>query len=382
MPLNKPIPKPEPILKRIKVNGFKSIVEIDLLIKKNNILIGANGAGKSNLISLFTFLNNLAQGKLKPFVADEGGADSFFHFGSKITNYITIDFELGSQKGTRNGYHVQFSHGDDDSLYFEKEYCTINTSSKLWELNPENGESGLVRNQSQQRRVQMFTLKYLQQCKVFHFHETGKNAKFKLPCKITDGDCYLERDAGNLALFLYRLKTSEKNDYRHSYKQIVFAIQSVAPFFEDFYLEPSSKNGGEEIILRWKQIKHDTPLSANTLSDGTARFICLATLILQPASLRPGTIILDEPELGLHPAALFVLADCVLSSSDDTQFICSTQSVTFANYFPPEDFILADFEEGVSSFRRLERERLARWLENYGMGDIWSKNLIGGRPAW
>ncbi|MBZ0108049.1 MAG: AAA family ATPase [Candidatus Scalindua rubra] len=110
--------------------------------------------------------------------------------------------------------------------------------------------------------------------------------------------------------------------------------------------------------------------------------MCLATLFLQPVSRRPDTIILDEPELGLHPAALNVLADIIRATAKETQVICSTQSVAFANLFEPEDFIVVDAEDGVSNFRRLEREPLEHWLEDYGMGDIWSKNLIGGRPAW
>ncbi len=118
------------------------------------------------------------------------------------------------------------------------------------------------------------------------------------------------------------------------------------------------------------------------LSDGTARFICLATLFLQPESLRPDTIILDEPELGLHPAALDVLAEIVHVTTKETQVICSTQSVAFANLFMPKDFIVVDAENGVSRFQRLEEKRLVEWLQDYGMGDIWAKKLIGVRPAW
>ncbi len=181
---------------------------------------------------------------------------------------------------------------------------------------------------------------------------------------------------------MYRLKTSKLQGHKQSYQQIVSAIQTVAPFFHDFYLEPTGEDGDENILLRWVHTEHDTPFSANVLSDGTARFICLATLFLQPACDRPDTIILDEPELGLHPAALAALADIIRVTARETQVICSTQSVEFSNFFAPEDFIVVDAKEGVSTFRRLEKELLEHWLEEYGMGDIWVKNLIGGRPAW
>ena len=134
--------------------------------------------------------------------------------------------------------------------------------------------------------------------------------------------------------------------------------------------------------MRWMHRQHEAPFSANVLSDGTARFICLATLFLQPRSCRPDTIILDEPELGLHPAALNVLADIIHATAGETQVICSTQSATFANFFAPEEFIVADAKDGVSRLRRLEQRELEPWLKEYGVGDIWDKNLIGGRPAW
>jgi len=365
-------------LKHIKVEGFKSIAKLDLPMENINILIGANGAGKTNLISLFTFLGHLSQGRLRNYVATEGGGERFFHFGTRHTSKIIFDLKVG-----KNGYHVEFaSNLDDDSLVFNKEYCTINTSSRLWKLYPKKGESGFVSGeQADSDSVKKYTREFLEKCRVYHFHDTSNQARFKKTNKLVNY-YYLEKDAANIAPFLYYLKTSKLESYRQSYQQIVSAVQSVAPFFHDFYLEPSGEKGDENIILRWTHIKHDAPFSANILSDGTARFLCLATLFLQPASRRPDTIILDEPELGLHPAALDVLGDIIQVTAKETQVICSTQSVAFANIFAPECFIVVDAKDGVSNLRRLEKEPLKDWLKEYGMGDIWAKNLIGGRPAW
>ncbi len=365
-------------LKRIKLEGFKSIVKLDMPMENINILIGANGAGKTNLISLFTFLGNLSHGKLRNYVEAEGGAERFFHFGSRHTSQILIDIKVGS-----NGYHVEFSpNHDDDSLVFDREFCTFSQSSRTFSLYPKKGESGFVSGEkAESYYVKKYTREYLEKCRVHHFHDTSSQASFKKTNKLVNY-YYLEKDAANLAPFLYHLKTSKIESYRQSYQQIVSAIRSVAPFFHDFYLEPVGEEGDQSIILRWTHSKHEAPFSANVLSDGTARFICLATLFLQPVSRRPDTIILDEPELGLHPAALDVLADIIRATSRETQVICSTQSVAFANLFAPEDFIVVDSKDGVSEFRRLEKEPLEDWLQEYGMGDIWSKNLIGGRPAW
>lgn len=366
-------------LKRIRVEGFKSIKELDLPMKDINILIGANGAGKTNLVSLFTFLGRLSQGKLQQYIKIEGGAERFFHFGARNTERIKLGLEIGN-----NEYNVEFLPDlDNDSLSFDIESCrrVRPSGGTHWHLRSRRGESGFATEDLMDQPVKYFTKKYLDQCRVYHFHDTSGQAGFKKRSSL-DNYYYLEEDAANIAPFLYNLKTDRDDDSRQSYRQIVCAIQSVAPFFHDFYLEPAGKLGDENILLRWMHTDHLSPFSANVLSDGTARFACLATLLLQPESRRPSTIILDEPELGLHPAALCVLADIIRSISVETQVICSTQSVVFANFFSPEDFIVTELKNGVSVFERLEREQVERWLDEYGMGDIWSKNLIGGRPEW
>ena len=229
--------------------------------------------------------------------------------------------------------------------------------------------------------MRKYTRSFLEECRVYHFHDTSPTAGFKQASDIEATD-YLYHNASNLSAFLYMLKTSNFEDFNNSYKDIVDAIKTVSPYFHDFYLEPRGEEGNKRILLKWLHRDIDEPFSANQLSDGTARFICMATLFLQPEMLRPKAIILDEPELGLHPAALEVLADIIKSVSKKNQIICSTQSVTFANQFNAEDFIVVDQDCGASTFKRVSEKELSVWLEDYSMGDIWTKNLIGGRPEW
>lgn len=365
-------------LKQIKVEGFKSIKKLDLEMKTINILIGANGSGKTNFISLFSFLRNLSEGKLQSYVEANGFASTFFHFSPKVTSRISIDLEVAA-----NGYHVTFEHGsNDDALVFSEEHCTYEGSYRDFTIKGVAGESGLLSgSESDSRFVRDYTRQYLQDCFVYHFHDTSNTASFKRATELS-ANSYLYPDAGNIAAFLYRLKNSKSKEFNQSYADIVRAVKSVAPFFHDFYLKPQGEEGDQKLLLKWTHRDHDEPFSANQLSDGTARFICMATLFLQPESLRPKTIILDEPELGLHPAALDILADIIKSVSSESQVICSTQSVALANNFKPEDFIVVDQNDGASNFRRLEAKKLESWLDDYGMGDIWSKNLIGGRPEW
>ncbi|MCA6127749.1 AAA family ATPase [Thalassolituus oleivorans] len=365
-------------LERISIQGFKSIKSLDLSMNPINILIGANGSGKSNFISIFTFLRNLSEGKLQNYVEKNGFANSFFHFGSRSTKEIVIDIDVGY-----NGYHVIFEHGDfSDNLIFKSEHCRIKSSSRNWTIKGNKGESGLLPGaEAASVGVRKYTRAYLEDCRVYHFHDTSPTAGFKQACDI-DATDYLYPNASNLSSFLYMLKTSEIDYFVDSYKDIVEAIKTVSPYFHDFYLEPKGEEGNKKILLKWLHRDIDEPFSANQLSDGTARFICMATLFLQPEILRPKSIALDEPELGLHPAALEVLADIIKSISKKNQVICSTQSVTFANQFNAEDFIVVDQVNGASTFKRVSEEELSIWLEDYSMGEIWTKNLIGGRPEW
>ncbi len=364
-------------LAHIKVEGFKSIKQLDLAMRSVNVLIGANGAGKSNFISIFTFLRYLSEGRLQHYVERHGFANTFFHFGTKQTAKIVFDLTVNI-----NGYHVEFKHGiNDDTLVFDHEYCTIEDSSRKFTIKGIRGESGLLPDgEADSIYVRNFTRDYLQQCKVYHFHDTGPAAGFKQAQPVCD-NTFLAMDARNIGPFLKRIQ----DESPQSYREIVKTVQVVAPFFRDFYLQPQGAEGSKKILLRWLHKHHDTPFSANQLSDGMARFICLTTLFLQPEHLRPETTIIDEPELGLHPVALEVLADMIkltAAKAAKNQVICSTQSIAFANHFEPEDCIVADQEKGVSVFRRLEREDLEDWLDEYGVGDLWDKNLVGGRPEW
>ncbi len=365
-------------LEHVAIKGFKSIKNVDLKMKPINILIGANGSGKSNFISLFTFLRNLSEGRLQNHVEKNGFANTFFHFGAKTTPNIEIELDVGY-----NGYHVELEHGaNDDVLVFKTEYCTIKSSSSHYIVKGSKGESGLLsESEADSPAVRNYTREYLKDCRVYHFHDTGPSADFKQAADINASD-YLYPNAKNIASFLYHLKTSPTKGFAKSYSDIVEAIKTVAPYFHDFYLEPRGSNGDEKVLLKWLHRDHEEPFSANQLSDGTARFICMATLFLQPQTLRPKSIVLDEPELGLHPAALEVLAELVKSASKENQVICSTQSVTFANQFEAKDFIVVDQQEGASTFKRVDEEELKDWLDEYSMGDIWTKNLIGGRPEW
>jgi predicted ATPase len=208
---------------------------------------------------------------------------------------------------------------------------------------------------------------------VYHFHDTSNTAAVKLPGGINDNR-YLRGDAGNLAAFLLKLRRTASGHY----ETIRDTVRMVAPFFADFILEPQSESP-DEVRLEWREQGSDYPFLPHQLSDGTLRFICLATVLLQPDL--PPTILIDEPELGLHPYAISVLGSLVRSAAQRTQLIVSTQSVPLVNQFQADDLLVVSRKGNETVFERLDPGRLASWLEDYSLGELWEKNVLGGRPA-
>ena len=222
------------------------------------------------------------------------------------------------------------------------------------------------------RGIAGYVVSAMQSWRIYHFHDTSPEAKVKQPCEVHDNRV-LKGDASNLAAFLYLLRAQ----YPDHYRNIVDAVRMVAPFLQDFILEPLALNQ-QMIRLEWKEKGSDHVFGPSALSDGTLRFACLATLLLQP--FLPSTVLLDEPELGLHPYAITLLAELLRSASTKTQVIASTQSTSLVNQFEPQDVLVVEREDGQSVFKRLDKGSMDEWLEDYGLGDLWEKNLLGGRP--
>ena len=334
-----------------------------------NILIGSNGSGKTNFISLFKMLQSLIDGELQLYISKHGGPNAFLFFGSKVTERVAAKFYFG-----KNGYQFALVPTADNRMMFEREAFYWDTCGEKpigsghfesnWELGCRNKIDDFVKPILQNQRW-----------RVYHFHDTSDTALVKQIHGINDNIDFAT-DARNLAAFLYRLKSTEKN----SYNQIIRTVQLAAPYFEDFILRPNPFKP-DSIQLEWKDKNSDVPFVGSQLSDGTLRFICLAVLLLQPQHLMPETILIDEPELGLHPYAVSLLASMIKKTSVEKQIIVSTQSVELLNEFEPNDVIVVDHKDRESVFSRLDEDRLKIWLEeDYALGDLWKRNILGGRP--
>ncbi|MFZ4544752.1 MAG: AAA family ATPase [Saprospiraceae bacterium] len=359
------------MINRIKIENFKSIRNLNLELSQINILIGANGAGKSNFINFFKFINNIFDKHLQYYVAEEGGANEIVHFDLKTSDSIVCEIEFDQ----RNIYYFKLEPNQFGNFFFSKEGTQVKgfQDGLNWDNLPIlNGtaESAL----SDEKDSWFTNMRYhTESLRIYHFQDTTKSAKIRQWCDVGD-DQYLREDAGNLASFLYWMNTAEPK----SFQKVEMAVRSVAPYFERFDLKPDRINA-DKIRLEWKEKGSDKYFNAKHLSDGTLRFMALATLLLQPNS--PAVIIIDEPELGLHPFAINKLAGLIHKASAQSQIIISTQSVNLIDNFEPEDIITVDRSENQSVFHRQNSEVLKDWLSEYSnISDLWNKNVIGGMP--
>ncbi|WP_367132194.1 AAA family ATPase [Saccharothrix sp. HUAS TT1] len=349
----------------IEVEGYTSIRSARVELGRLNVLIGANGAGKSNFTRVFELLGRLVESDLGYFVGLNGGASALLNAGGDRLR-IAIEAAPGE-------YEIELVPASEDRLITEREVLTPATSRPFEFSRGEReailpGAPGVL-----PRGDEMVGL--LRGCRVYHFHGTSQNAPVKQLVPTAD-NLSLRNDAGNLAAVLLALSDSDDRADQAAYRRIVGVTRQVAPFFRDFVLRPE-KN--DRLRLRWRQNGSDAVFSADQMSDGTLRFTCLATLLLHPEL--PALVVLDEPELGLHPHAVVQLAGLLRQASARGQVLVATQSVTLVNQFDLDDLIVVERVDGGSTFTRPDRERLGRWLEEYSLGELWEKNLIGGRPG-
>jgi predicted ATPase len=357
-------------IERISIQGFKSIKDMELSLYPLNILIGANGAGKSNFLQAFRLLKDVVEERLQLSVAQAGFADRILHFGNKSTRAIHFDIEFSGQYG----YYLVLITAAGDKLLIGEEIVKAPPPHESWLISGEAKESGLkafaLDNKSGDQLYQT-----IRQWRVYHFQDTGTSSAIKKAVEVRRGE-YLQEDGANLAAFLYSLR----NNHPKYYERIRRTVRMVLPFFHDFYLQPDSDNP-DIVIFRWQENRAKTKdqlFDADDMSDGALRFICLTTLLLQPDP--PCLMMIDEPELGLHPHAIGILSGMLTTVSTKSQVIVSTQSPGLVDQFDAEDIVVVDREGEASSFKRLKSDALKEWISEYTLSELWDKNVIGGIP--
>lgn len=362
-------------LDKLSISGFKSIRDLKNFELKNlNILIGANGSGKSNFVEIFRLLREMVRSNLGGYVLERGEADNFLHNGPKVTSSIEMSFEFGL-----NSYRFSLVPTIDGKLLVKREEQKYEKGSwKIIGFDSLESQLPVVKDEAgwlTRRGVGHYVYKAIINWVVYHFHDTSLTAGMRRSA-IMDDYAALRADASNIAPFLFALR----EDWQESYQDIRNALRLCIPFFDDFLLRPSTAGQEEKVKLTWTQKGSDFPMQPYHLSDGSIRFICLATALLQPNP--PSTIIIDEPELGLHPAAISLLAEMIKDAAKRTQIIVATQSPALIDNFAVEDIIVVKRHEGASDFQRLEEKDFSTWLEEYTLGELWTKNVIQGGVSY
>ena len=366
-------------LQKLTLKGFKTISGLeDFEPGPLTVLIGPNGAGKSNFISFFRLLawTLSSPGNLQMHVGELGGASALLYDGPARTREIEADVTLLTDAG-ENRYAFRLAYAAGDTLIYAEERYRFtglpapNVAAVWKNLDSGHRESKLINQPDPDDTTAKTILGLLRRITVYQFHNTSATARMRNKWDEQDNR-WLKEDAANIAPFLLRLRTRE-NRY---YQRIVETIRQILPFFADFELVPDYG----KLLLNWREKNSDRVFNASQAADGMLRVMALVTLLLQPERDMPDVLILDEPELGLHPYAINLIGGLIRSLSIKTQVIVATQSMSLIDCFEPKDIVVVERKERESLFHRLDEKSLKDWLEDYSLSELWEKNVIGGRP--
>lgn len=395
-------------LKRIKMTGFRSLRDVELEPGRITVLIGANGAGKTNLLAALRMLPLMRTQSLRRFVAGSGGASTLLHYGPKVTPELTLRLEFAQGTGT-NAYTARLGHTAGDALVYNDEivesHPNPNQPAIHQSLGVGHGESLISDNVNSLMKMGAFKTglgnlplpadpdtrnaiadaiqrvhRGIARMSFFHFHDTSSTSPLRQNSRQSE-DQYLRSDGSNLATYLFRLANSDAPDDVAAWKRVGMLLRRVAPYIKriDPALVDLAHPDRSAIRIGWID-ENDHRFDVSDLSDGTLRALALITALSQPVARLPRFLSIDEPELGLHPAAITLLAGLVRSIAPRCQVLLATQSPALLDHFEPEEVVVAERANGETSFRRLDREALATWLEEYSLSELFDKNVLGGRP--
>ena len=367
--------EPEPArIKSVTIEGFRSLRSIqNLQLPQLAVLIGANGAGKSTLIRFFEMLSWMLKSKsLQEFVLRQGGGDDQFFMGARKTPRIHAELCLETASGL-NDYRFDLAHlsaGDSVMVMHEAyRYSAhgIPTKAKWTEIAAVGKESSLL---EQKHKTAKTIVNLLRQCSTYQFHDTSPNAAIHNRWDITES-FRLRSDGGNLAAVLLNLRSTDDKRYALIVKQ----IRRVLPAFKDFVLEQEAG----KVLLRWVGQQSDKVFGSHLTSDGSLRLFCLLTLLNMPPERLPDVMLFDEPELGLHPHAVSLVAEMFKRLSKKRQIFLATQSPYLVDCFELENIIIASANQGETLLRNLPRAQYQAWLDDeYQLSDLWLKQVVGG----
>ncbi len=368
-------------IESINISGFKSLKDINLSLGKSNLLIGSNGSGKSNILSFIKMLKFMHDYRLGEFVEQQGGANDLLFGGIRTTDKLKAVIGLRTKNGSIK-YEFTLKKNPNDILsydYDKEKYTLPNQETIEIAVGKVDSSFGTEVFREQHYTSEHFAKnivteisQFLKKLIIYHFNDTSEKSNFNIRSDYQDNN-FLHPDGGNLAAILYRLEQEE----RKRYDLICNQIARVLPVFDRFIIEESYG----KVLLRWKAKAMDKTFGAHLTSDGSLRFFALVTLLNLPKEMLPNVILLDEPELGLHPKAVVLIGNMINHVSHHVQTIVATQSPLLIDQFEIEEITVLDLVKGCTKCRKLKLEEYRHWLDDeFTIGDLWLKNVIGGRP--
>jgi predicted ATPase len=374
-----------PGVTRVKIEGYRSLRRVELEPERITVLIGANGSGKSNVLSALRMVPLIRTHSLRTLVAGSGGASALLHYGPRRTPQLALRVEMLDDKCAHNAYEARLGHAAADTLIFLDEvveHCPAGGGTpQVYSLGAGHQESRLSDEAQEARAPTVRAVNWwLSRMSFFHFHDTSVTSPLRQNARQEDTR-YLRSDGSNLAAYLYSLANAEGAAHQKAWRRINDFVRRIAPFVKTLDPAPVDPSQGERSAIRldWTD-ESDHVFGPHHLSDGTLRAIALITALAQPAESLPRFVSIDEPELGLHPVALAIFASLVRSVSMQCQVLLATQSPALLDHFEPEEVVVAERVAGETELRRLDSDDLAAWLEEYCLSDLYDKNVLGGRP--
>ena len=367
-------------LGKLTIRGFKSIRELedfdlefkpisgleDFEQRNLNILIGANGSGKGNLIAAIQMLKAQAAGTLESYIASNGGVSALLHNGSKPANKIELEASISS-----NSYKLSITPKPDGS-YELAESASPHIASKT---EPEDAEDDRLLAVQQDvaaypsEGAKESVHQSINSWRMYHFHDTGPTAAMRRPGLIQDNE-HLRPDASNIAPYLLRLR----DEHPSTYKRVLYGWHHIAPFLDDPILETHKVGRETKVSLAWKAKGSSCTMQARHLSGGVMRFLCLAAALWHKNY--PPMIVVDEPELGLHPDPVDLAYELIECAARHTQVITATQSTLLLRECAIEDVVVVRRKDDQSTFEKLKHDDFKAWLEDYSVSGLWLMNVI------
>jgi predicted ATPase len=380
----------------LQVSGFRRLADVKVSLRGLQLLIGANGAGKTTLLQTWELLRGAASGKLSDFIRSLGGfptiqtigggdelrvrltyrrpplGDFVYDLGlkAKLAGYEVAAESLIQFQGSGSATHLErhglrFDYADWD----DNRQATTRTSAEHEHLSPTETAFNAAPRLDQSTRTIRDALRSVELYRPIPF---GPRAAVVLPQQ-ADAVWLPGPDGETLTSSLHHLRETDSDRF----EMVEDTLRAAFPGFEALSFPAV---GGGMLSLRWKEKDRRRPFSIYELSEGTVRFLWLTALLASPKL--PPVVLIDEPEVSLHPALLQLLLELMREAAGRSQLIVATQSDRLVRFAEPEEVLVADVEEGAARFTPGDHFDLKHWLADYSLDQVWDMGVIGGQPPW